>query len=55
MFVRLHNLFLPHVLSFHGADVHQTLFIDFARWGTPTKKELCKIGPVSSLVIKYKF
>ena len=62
MFMRLHNSFLRHVSSFHRAGVHQTLFIDFARKGTPgdnlvppTKKEGCKNSPVSSLAIKYLF
>ena len=31
MFMRLHNSFLRPVSSFHGAGVHQTLFIHFAR------------------------
>ena len=60
MFKRLHNSFLRPVSSFHGAGVYQTLFIDFARYGTPgdnlvppTRKEGCKNGPVSSLAIKY--
>ena len=56
MFMRLHNSFLRPVSSFHRAGVHQTLFIDFARLGTPgdnlvppTKKKGCKNGPASSL------
>ena len=31
MLIHLHNSFLRLVLSFHGAGVYQTLFIDFSR------------------------